>query len=411
MFRVKLPEILLTGEKGVGKSTILNLFPGENILEIDLNLNEIIKKPIKIENLKGINKCILRDIDLNELTRNLISYRHLLESIDIICIITDSTKTNLESTQQSYLELKKNLQYPDYYFIANFQDIKKIALEAEKIEELFGVKTYGFSAVQKDSREELSTIIEDILKLSIIQKEETDVIQPKQVPNDIKIVILKESYSNLWSEVEEAAILGKRGDHILAAKRFSKVASQLKEYNTETVLKEEREKIGVLNNLCKAWESMELAEEYNEPKKYSEAVNFFIEASNLTNDNKLRLFIIGNKKFCKALQLGLEFDMLDDINFKSNNYHEIKTLIKESADLFKDAGFEIEAKWVLATASYFKATWYLMKADAEQNFNEKKKMLNQVSDLFRCAAKLFREAGYKEKEKEVLDQLNLNREK
>ena len=67
MFRVKLPEILLTGEKGVGKSTILNLLPGENILEIDLNLNEIIKKPIKIENLKGINKCILRDIDFRAL--------------------------------------------------------------------------------------------------------------------------------------------------------------------------------------------------------------------------------------------------------------------------------------------------------------------------------------------------------
>ncbi len=408
MFRVKPPEILLTGEKGVGKSTILNLFPGEIILEIDLNLNEIIKKPIKIENLKGINKCILRDIDLNELTKNLISYRDLLESIDIICIITDSTKTNLESTQQSYLELKKNLQDPDYYLIANFQDNKKIALEAEKIEELFGVKTYGFSAVQEDSHEELSTIIEDILKLSIIQKEETDVIQPKQVPNDIKIVILKESYSNLWSEMEEAAILGKRGDHILSAKRFLKVASQLKEYNTETGLNEEREKFDVLYNLCKAWESMELAEEYNEPKKYLEAINFFNEASSLTNDNRSRLFISGNSKFCKALQLGLEFDILNDINVKANNYHKIKTLIKESADLYKEAGFENEAKWALATASYFKATWYLIKADVEQNLDEKKKIHNQVSDFLRSAAKLFGEAGYKEKEKEVLDFLNLD---
>ena len=408
MFKLKPPEILITGEKGVGKSTILNLFPGENILEIDLNLNEIMKKPIDIENLKGINKCILRDIDLNELTTNLISYRDLLESIDIICIITDSTKTNLESTQQSYLELKKNLQDPDYYLIANFQDNKKNALEAEKIEELFGVKTYGFSAVQKDSHKKLSTIIEDILKLSIIQKEETDVIQPRQVSNDIEIVILKESFSNIWSEVEEAAILGKQGEHVLAAERFSKAAYQLKEYNIETALKEEREKVDVLHNLCKAWESMELAEEYNEPKKYSEAATFFIEASSLINDDKLRLFIIGNTKFCKALQLGLEFDTLDDINFKANNYHEIKTMIKESANLFKEAGFETEAKWALATSSYFKATWYLIKADVEQNLEEKKKLHDQVSGLLQSAARLFGEAGYKEKEKEVLEQLNLN---
>ncbi|MFX1313648.1 MAG: GTPase domain-containing protein, partial [Promethearchaeota archaeon] len=394
------------GEKGVGKSTILNLFPGENILEIDLNLNEIIKKPIRVENLKGINQCILKNIDLNDLIRNLVSYRDLLESIDIICIITDSTKTNLESTQQSYLELKKDLQAPDYFIIGNFQDNKKIALKAEKIEQLFRVKTYGFSAVQEDSREKFSTIIKDILKISVKLKEKTDVIQPKQVLDDI--VILKETYVNIWSEIEEATTLGKQGDHILAAKRFSKAASQLKEYNAETKLKEGGEKINVLYHLCKGWESMELAEEYHEPKKYSEAANFFIEASSLTNDNKLRLFLTGNTKFCKALQLGLEFDMLDDFNLKESNYPEIKTLIKESSDLFKEAGFETEARWALATSSYLEATWYLIKADAEHNLQEKKKIHDQVSGLLKSAAKLYGEAGYKEKEKEVLDQLNLN---
>ncbi|MFX0026937.1 MAG: hypothetical protein ACFE8M_11055, partial [Candidatus Hermodarchaeota archaeon] len=202
--------------------------------------------------------------------------------------------------------------------------------------------------------------------------------------------------------------LGKQGEHILAAKRFSKAAYQLKDYNTETDLKEDREKFDVLYNLCKSWESMELAEEYNEPQKYSEAANFFIEASNLTNDNKLRSFMTGNAKFCKALQLGLEFDILNDINLKANKYYEIKTLIKESADLFKEAGFKTEEKWALATASYIKANWYLIKTDTEKNLEEKRKMRSYVSDLLKSAAKLFGEAGYKEKEKEVLDQLNLS---
>lgn len=403
MHKIKLPEILLTGEKGVGKSTILNLFPGENILEIDLNLNEIIKKPINVDNLKGIDQCILRDIDLNELIRNLISYKDLLESIDIICIITDSTKTNLENTQQLFLELKQNLHDADYYVIANFQDNKKIALETEKIEELFGVRTYEFSAVQKDSREKLITIIKDILRLSILEKEEADIIQPKQ--NDIEIVILKETYLDIWSEIEEAAILGKQGEHILAAKRFSNAASQLKEYNTKTNLKEEREEIGVIYNLCKAWESMELGEETNEPQKYSEAINFFNEASSLTSDNRSRLFILGNSKFCKALQLGFEFDLLNNINIKANNYNEIKLLIKESADLFKEAGFENEANWALATEIYLKATWYLTKADVEHNLDKKKKIIDQVSGFFKKAAKLFGDAGYKKKEKEILGKI------
>ena len=36
------PKILLIGEIGVGKSTIMDLFPGETVLELDEDLNEII---------------------------------------------------------------------------------------------------------------------------------------------------------------------------------------------------------------------------------------------------------------------------------------------------------------------------------------------------------------------------------
>ena len=53
-------------------------------------------------------------------------------------------------------------------------------------------------------------------------------------------------------------------------------------------------------------------------------------------------------------------------------------------------------------------TWYLIKADAVQNSKEKKKIRDQASTILQSAAKLFGEAGYKKKEKEVLDQLNFN---
>ena len=38
------PKILLIGENGVGKTTIMDLFPGEKILELDEDLNELIQK-------------------------------------------------------------------------------------------------------------------------------------------------------------------------------------------------------------------------------------------------------------------------------------------------------------------------------------------------------------------------------
>ena len=40
------PKILLVGEKGVGKTTIMDLFPGETIIELDDDLVETIQKPI-----------------------------------------------------------------------------------------------------------------------------------------------------------------------------------------------------------------------------------------------------------------------------------------------------------------------------------------------------------------------------
>ena len=111
-------NILLTGESGVGKTSILNLFPGEIILELDDDLNEIFQKAINITEVKGTKQCLLREIDLRELVYNFSSYQNLLRSIDIICIVTDSTETNIKNTIELLLEIKNKLVDCDFYIIA-----------------------------------------------------------------------------------------------------------------------------------------------------------------------------------------------------------------------------------------------------------------------------------------------------
>ena len=156
-------NILLTGESGVGKTTILNLFPGETILELDDDLNEIFQKPIDFPNLKGVEQCILREIDLRALINNFVSYWELLRSIDVICIVTDSTERNLGNTIELLLELKYKLPKIEFYVIANFQDMKNTSFELEKIEEFFGEKTFGFSAIIKEAKENIYSIITEML--------------------------------------------------------------------------------------------------------------------------------------------------------------------------------------------------------------------------------------------------------
>ncbi|TFF98323.1 MAG: hypothetical protein EU541_06985 [Promethearchaeota archaeon] len=164
------PKILLVGQQGVGKTTIMNLFPGETIVELDEDMNERIQKTIIVEGLDFIKKFNLREIDLNELVKKSKLYQKYLNTVDVLCIITNSRGTNLGETKKLYERLEKKIQKPDVYIIANYQDQKSIAFAPEKIENFFESKTYGFSAIQTNAKERMFEIILEILQISVINK-------------------------------------------------------------------------------------------------------------------------------------------------------------------------------------------------------------------------------------------------
>ena len=164
------PKILLAGEDGVGKTSIINLFSGETILELDDDLNEIIQKLIPIPNFKRIKEIILRTMDLKDLIDNSKIYRPILDSFDIICIVTNSGASNLGRTKRLYSQLAQVAKKADYYIIANFQDLTKTSYEPEKVEELFNVKTFGFSAIHESAKEKMYSIINKMLQTSITGK-------------------------------------------------------------------------------------------------------------------------------------------------------------------------------------------------------------------------------------------------
>ena len=60
-------KILFVGEDGVGKTTIMNLFPEEIIIELDEDMNEIIQKSIYFPNSKRTNEIIIREMDLQDM--------------------------------------------------------------------------------------------------------------------------------------------------------------------------------------------------------------------------------------------------------------------------------------------------------------------------------------------------------
>jgi len=177
------PKILLLGEDGVGKSTIMDLFPGETILELDNDMNEIVQKTVRLSNFEPINEVTIREIRLQDSVNNPQMYKPILDSADIICIITNSGAVNLSRTNNLYTRLKPRVKKADFYIIANFQDSRNSAFEPAKIKEAFGVKTFGFSAVQEDARENIYVIIKRMLEISYNLD-----IRAKKDKNDVSIL-------------------------------------------------------------------------------------------------------------------------------------------------------------------------------------------------------------------------------
>ncbi|MFX0000643.1 MAG: hypothetical protein ACFE9Q_12070 [Candidatus Hodarchaeota archaeon] len=157
------PKILLAGEDGVGKTSILNLFPGELVIELDEYLNAVIQKSVKLSDFRKINECILREVNLQEIVNNPKAYKSILDTFDIVCLVTNSGATNLSKTQKQFSLLKVKVKKADFYIIANFQDLNRVSFKPNEIEELFGVKTFGFSAKSPDAKAKIFSIIKEML--------------------------------------------------------------------------------------------------------------------------------------------------------------------------------------------------------------------------------------------------------
>ncbi|MFX1409503.1 MAG: nitrilase-related carbon-nitrogen hydrolase [Promethearchaeota archaeon] len=405
------PKILLTGEDDVGKTTIMDLLPGDTIIEIDDNLNEIIRKTINLFDLKEIKQCIIQEINMEELILNSSVYKNLLDSVDIILIVSNSAASNLGRTKNLYLKLKPKVNKADFYVLANFQDLKDVAFEPKKIEETFDIKTYGFTAIKEDSKTKIIFIIKDLLKNSVLNRikkehiptiEEEAILYSEEQPEYEKV-----DYVNIWNQIEEARVLERQGDHLAAAEKFSYAATQFKEMCSRVEYDKDKDELTAVSFLCRAWEAMEFAEVHENPERYLEAADLFNKASQHFTNNKIKLLALGNSAFCKALSLGCKFDKTSETSIKAEYYPKIKMLLRNAANLYQKGEFKSEADWALATSTYFDATWYIIRADEELNLDDKKKLLEIGSGVLKSAAKLFGKAGYKDKENEIYDRLNL----
>jgi signal recognition particle receptor subunit beta len=164
------PQIIITGQTGVGKTAIFDLLPGERIVNIDDNFNETFVKTVPVD-LGTIKEIVVREIALDELVKHMRNYINLLKSAAVIFIVCNSAAKNMELTKELLLELLGKKYQADYYIIANFQDYKDIAFEPKKIAEFFNIRTFGFSAVKRNAKAEIIKVLTESVRNSILEKD------------------------------------------------------------------------------------------------------------------------------------------------------------------------------------------------------------------------------------------------
>ncbi|MFX1317261.1 MAG: carbon-nitrogen hydrolase family protein, partial [Promethearchaeota archaeon] len=282
-----------------------------------------------------------------------------------------------------------------YYSSWALLEVSEDASKKEEHQE--AIKRYQ---VTKESFEKSIEVLKEALTQS------SNKIEIERISKLQKVANVRINYCLARMNLENARILQKQGEHISAAENFALSASQFRDICTLFKIERERKELEAIYHLCRAWEGMELAENYQEPERFLEASKLFLKASDLFTDSKLKLLASGNSSVCLALENGCKFDESTDIEKKADYYKKVKIMLRKASSLYEKGGFNGGADWALATSVYFDALWHLIKADEELELDNRKKQLEVGTKYLKSAADIFEKSGYKERHEEIYEKLN-----
>jgi len=142
-------KVVLLGEGGVGKTTILKMLMSQRA-----NLNHVATMAVYVEEMQtaklGPYEIAVWDFPGQELL--VPKWRDYLRGTDVVLMVTDSTLKNVMSTRKLLSIIQKWTDGALIWAIANKQDLKD-ALLPDTVARLLGVRTIGLVAIDPRNKD------------------------------------------------------------------------------------------------------------------------------------------------------------------------------------------------------------------------------------------------------------------
>ncbi len=238
------------------------------------------------------------------------------------------------------------------------------------------------------------------LKENLTKKKSRD--ERNRLNNLLKAAELRETYCNARNQIEIARIESKKGKHQIAAELYKKSSLLFEKLCSLFKIPREKDELKAIYFFCRAWESMERAEQETNAILYETASDLFEKASDIFQEVRMKKLSLGNALFCSALQCGTLFDKAATLTEKIDFYKKIKMALRESSKNYQLGGFQQDAQWALATSTFFDGIWQLIQADNAIEVSKKNQFLTAAKNYLNTALEIFETAGYKKKREEIV---------
>ncbi len=222
--------------------------------------------------------------------------------------------------------------------------------------------------------------------------------EAKMISDLIIAAGIREEYCNARVRVVQASRLLRQGDNRASAERYGEAAVLLEEILHRTQSKHDQKEFGLGATVSRAWQMVARAEGEASSSLYLGASRLFEEAKELSPNESVRMLMLGNSWFCKALEASTRYLDSED----RSGYSSIMKDLDTASRYYRNAGFQNESDYAEGTERLFEGYSHIDTARKESDQAKKGKLFSMAEKVLTLSADSYTRAGYGVKRDQVL---------